>query len=205
MAQNPMDNMTAKEREEAMGLSESQKMQLSAAGLTAKEIREIHYQRVAESIAKERERLDRLEKKVVRNLPEYLASLLGDGAELKTDENGEYPPEVVKQLQESLPPEEEAPWYGKDDLIMSDEEYWKECDKATKDKKDMEIPSNIEEMSDEDFEKHYNTFFKAFNSETNDVFNRRWLGVQKAWYDWVKGGCKGEKPGDMTMLMGMGV
>lgn len=64
MKPNVMDNMTNKEREEKMGLSEGQKSSLRAVGLSADEVRFIHDARVAKSIQEEREELGKLEKKL---------------------------------------------------------------------------------------------------------------------------------------------
>lgn len=202
---NPMDEMTDKEREEAMGLSKSQRMQLEMAGLTSAEIKEIHYKRVAEAIAKEREKLDRLEKKAAKNLPDYLATLLGEAENLEKDEKGYYPAEVVKELQEQLPPEEATPWRDMKDLIMTNAEYFAECAKAMKGEKDVEIPDDEDDdEAMEKFAKDYKEYCEVYDKKTSGVFSRRWMGAKKAWYDWVKGGCKGEKPEDISMLFLIG-
>ncbi len=95
------------------------------------------------------------------------------------------------------------PWEGRDDLIMSNEEYWKEVDKALKDNEDFDIPDNVEEMSDEEFDKWKNRFFGAYNGGTDEILERRQLGYKKALYEWEQGGRKGERPEDISMLMAM--
>lgn len=98
---------------------------------------------------------------------------------------------------------EPLPWEGRDDLIMSNEEYWRECDKALKGNKDFDIPDNVEEMSDEEFAEFNKRFASAYHGGTEKIFERRWLGCQKAMYEWEQGGCKGERPEDISMLMAL--
>ena len=192
---NPMDEMTAKEREEAMGLTEAQRLTLESAGLTKKEIDLIHAQRVAESIAKERERLDKLEAKVTKKLsalPEVLSSLLGgDADKVPHDEDGGYDAEELKKYL----PEGKLPWDGRDDLIMSNAEFWAEINRVAPPSKEELEEGNILEMSDEEAEAAAKRFYDRINSKpTEEAFHRRQLGSWKAEYEWIKGGCKGEKP-----------
>ena len=97
----------------------------------------------------------------------------------------------------------DLPWEGRDDLIMSNEEYWKEVDKALKGNKDFDIPDNVEDLNDEEFSKWQDRFWGAYNGGTDKILERRQLGYKKALYEWEQGGCKGEQPEDISMLMAM--
>lgn len=37
------------------------------------------------------------------------------------------PENEVRALQKTLPPEKSTPWHGRDDIIMTNEEYFAEC------------------------------------------------------------------------------
>ena len=213
MTINPKDNYTGKELEESMGFTEAQKSSLLAAGLTKAEIKELHNRRVAEAIAKERERLDRLEAKIRKSLPEYLVEFLeggeekknegGEGEEIRqfTDEEAEKEYELRKHL---LPSEDEGvelPWEGMDDLIFTNRDYWAECFKLVKGDKKLAIPDNIEEMSDEEFERFISEWDENFARKTADIFERRRMGYMKAEYDWIKGHCKGKPPETIATIM----
>ena len=97
------------------------------------------------------------------------------------------------------------PWEGRDDLIMSNKEYWEECAKVMAGEKDVEIPDDTDdEESMEKFTKDYKEYLKVYNEKTDKIFGRRWLGAKKALYEWEQGGCKGERPEDISMLMMIG-
>ena len=198
---NFMDNKTDKELEAEMGLSESQKMSLEAIGLTRDEIKKIHAQRVLDAMVKERARLAKLEAKVRKTLPMAFAEML-EGAE-DTDAVIEetYNYDDYKDL---LPPEgTKLPWEGRKDLLFTNADYWKECSKATKGDKNLEFPSNLGEMSDEEFNRFYEEWSRALDQKTNEIFERRSMGYLKAEYDWIKGGCKGKKPETLANIMAM--
>lgn len=129
----------------------------------------------------------------------------GLGKSQKTDDEPSIPPEDVAALQRTLPPEKSTPWYGRDDIIMTNEEYFAECAKAMEGEKPLGDPPDIDD--DEAFEKYqkeYEEYYKIYNKKTSDIFSRRCIGAQKEEYDWVRGGCKGEKPTSFSMLFLLG-
>lgn len=207
---NIMDNMTAKEREEEMGFSESQKSALEAAGLTRKEIAELHAQRVAENIAKERERLDKLEKRIAKgNGGKSFAAAFADMLEGKSPASEtpvETDPNLTAQFMtlikggkglSSPSSDSEAdngrPWEGRNDLIMSNADYWAEMYK--KGVADLPDPDEAAKMSDEDLDKALAAFYASLNApDKEELFERRRLGYYKAYEEWQKSGGKGEPP-----------
>lgn len=94
------------------------------------------------------------------------------------------------------------PWEGRDDLIMSNEEYWKEVGKVAPPSKAEEDEKPLDEMTEEELEEAANRYFGRINSKpTEEVFKRRQLGAMKAEYEWRKGGCKGERPEDVSAII----
>lgn len=209
MTNNPMDTLTAKELEEQMGFSESQKSALLAAGLTKLEVKELHNRRVAEAIAKERERLSRLETKVKKSLPNFLAAFLegADDVEDSKEDTDRSPEEAERDYQNHkflLPPEDEdveLPWEGRNDLLFTNKDYWAECYKLTKNDKSLALPDNLEDMSYDEFEQWRQKWEMDFNKKTDEVFERRRMGYMKAEYDWIKGHCKGKPPEPVADIM----
>ncbi len=207
MIRNPMDNTTAKEQEKAMGLSDAQKAELEAVGLTKAEIKEIHAKRLADSIAKERSRLDKMEKKVKQYLPDYLAEMLeGEGTDKMEEYHGEVlSPEDAESAYQALKSQvagERHEWEGRKDLIMSNADYWKEVAKAVKgDPVIAEMPDNLESMTDEEFNAFYTRWQNALSKKTSSILERRQLGAIKAENDWIRGHCKGPRPENIAMLM----
>ena len=88
MVKNPMDSKSIKDREEEMGLSEGQKAALIASGLSKEEVNDIHKRRVAEAIEREREFLEKMERKMGKGLSELaekFANYLEKGEDVKED------------------------------------------------------------------------------------------------------------------------
>ena len=103
--------------------------------------------------------------------------------------------------------EKEQPWYGRNDLIMTDEEFWKEVNRVapiTDEEIDLELkifnePATLE---DKDFERYDELRVNRINSKpTEEVYERRHLGALKAEYEWYKNGCKGKPPQGVSNII----
>lgn len=189
MANEPQDKMTDAQYEEALGLDASQKSALEAAGLTKAEIRRVNAKRILGAIAKQRERLERIESKYKEYIPD---------TETDARKPNEPTEEESRELYEENKAEiemcgEKKPWDGMDNLIYTNKDYWKECSKVLSPEQ-MEIPADIENMTDEEFEAYNKKWQEEFSKATADIFERRRMGCIKARYDWIKGGCKGPEP-----------
>ena len=164
---NPMDNLSDKQKEEAMGLSQSQRLELEAAGLTKKEIDDIHAKRVAEGIAKERERLDKLENKIKKKieLPLFLSRLLvGNEEAPQPDDEGKYDEETIKLFLSEYD-ESNLPWAGRKDLIMSNNEYWREVHKVCPPSKEEMEEKPLDDMTEEELKEAADRYFGRINSK----------------------------------------
>lgn len=201
MTNGTQDKMTDAQYEEQLGLDASQKSTLEAAGLTKVEIRRVNAKRIAEAIAKQRERLDRIESRIKEYVPDKQTSPQSHD-DLKPCEPTA---EEAKKLYEMYKDElkmwgEKKPWDGKENLIYTNKDYWTECAKVLTPEQ-LEIPSNVEEMTDDEFDEYNRKFQEEFSNATNAIYDRRRMGYIKAKYEWIKGGCKGAEPEGITSLL----
>ena len=96
------------------------------------------------------------------------------------------------------------PWDGRDDLIMSNAEYWREIRRLCPPTPAELDEKPLDEMTEEELNEARERFSSRLNSPMADeIFSRRWLGCKKAMYEWEQGGRKGERPEDISMLMAM--
>ena len=179
---NPMDSKSAKEREEEMGLSEGQKAALMASGLTKEEVNDIHKKRVAESIAKERELLAKMEKKVASSvgLADKLAKMLDSDSKEKVDSIEGEPIYTNAELER---------------LIL------KECMKNPDYKKADEEYFNLaidETAKDEDIVAAANRLADIIGPISEPLMQRRWEGYVEEYRKYVKDGEKGDAPDSFT-------
>ena len=115
---------------------------------------------------------------------------------------------------EELPPynpfegvdEKEQPWYGRDDLIMTDEEFWNEVNTvAPPSDEELDLEDKIFgdfKFDDSDMARYNEIHSKRINSEpTEEVYERRRLGALKAEFEWYKNGCKGKQPKGVSNIL----
>lgn len=189
MANEPQDKMTDSQYEEQLGLDASQKSALEAAGLSKAEIRRVNAKRILGAIAKQRERLDMIEDKYKEYIPDMQTAASKPNE--RTEDESQKLYEIYKGELEGWG--EKKPWDGMDNLIYTNEDYWKECSKVLTPQQ-KEIPADIDDMSDEELEQYNKKWQMEFSQSTEDIFERRRMGCIKARYEWIKGGCKGPEP-----------
>ena len=126
MANEPQDKMTDSQYEEQLGLDASQKSALEAAGLSKAEIRRVNAKRILGAIAKQRERLDRIEDKYKEYIPDMQTAASKPNE--RTEDESQKLYEIYKGELEGWG--EKKPWDGMDNLIYTNEDYWKECSKV---------------------------------------------------------------------------
>lgn len=189
--QNPMDNLSQKEIEENLGLNEGQKSQLEAIGLKRDEIRKLHMERVAEGIQREREKLDRLERKITNgNLGAAIGELLDDETET-TAQN------------DPVPTEDASPIFSNDEanriigMEAQKTEGFREADE--------EFMDALMDLSAEDYDSDNGRLCKAatkcaliISPIAEKVLARRWKGYDIAFRKWEEDGHKGIPPESWT-------
>lgn len=176
------------------GLSQAQREALQKAGLSAQEINALNTNRALKEIQKTKSKLDKIEQ-------EYKNG--GMNTQEASEEEIREAIRICNEVHENkgeIPNQESKPWEDRDDLIMSNEEYWKEIDRVappSEEEKSIDITS-LDPTDEEDYKllKRYAELFyeRTTSKATQEVLTRRQLGAIKAHDEWVKKGMKGKRP-----------
>lgn len=183
------------------GLSPYQREALQKAGLSAQEINDLNTNRALKEIQKTKSNLEKLEQEYKNGEKDTQAASeeqIREAIRICNEAN-EDKGETQKH--------ESNPWEDRDDLIMSNEEYWKEVDRVvppSEEEKSIDIFS-LDPTDEEDYKliKRYAELYNArINSkETQEVLTRRQLGAIKAEEEWFKKGKKGKRPEGISEIM----
>lgn len=171
-----------------LGLTEAQKSAMETAGLTKSEIKDIDEQRIADNIAKERAKLDKLEKKIGKEVPPVETEV----TETEEKQDGkENPP---------LPNEEaEPPIFSNEELLSL--VYYKYGQHPEAKRIEGEIGRLMDEdnVSGDEMKKLLNEKASLASEIAEPLFKRRDKGFEIQYKQWIKGGKQGKEPQSSTM------
>ena len=185
-----------------LGLTEAQKSAMETAGLTKSEIKEIDEQRIADNIAKERAKLDKLEKKIGKDTPPP-AEPAENGDEGKV---ADAPKEGEKNFFDNPPPTTPQTQEGDDAPIFSNEEllnivYYKYGQHPEAKRIEGEIGRLMDEgeVDGDEMKKLLNEKATIASDIAEPLFKRRDKGYEIQYKQWVEGGKQGKQPQSSTM------
>lgn len=185
-----------------LGLTEAQKSAMETAGLTKSEIKEIDEQRIADNIAKERAKLDKLERKIGKETTPPPAEQAENADEGKGDV--EVPHEKNEEnIFDNPPPktqeDDDSPIFSNEELM--DIVYYKYGQHPEAKRIEGEIGRLMDEgeVDGDEMKKLLNEKATIASDIAEPLFKRRDKGYEIQYKQWVDGGKQGKQPQSSTM------